>query len=149
MIRSKKQLASARAEIERFKERLRRLSKKRRPKRARELEAVGIRRMVRDLQEQIRLYEDALKGRVNRQLLERLLSLELQNGRPNFGAAISALRIARKMTQAHLARRLGTKREAIARWERDDYSEYSYETLQRIFAALGYRISIGVKAMAG
>jgi ribosome-binding protein aMBF1 (putative translation factor) len=110
---------------------------------------VSIRRVIRDLQQQIELFQDALKGQVNRRLLERLLSPELQHERPNFGAAIFALRTSRGMTQAELARRLKTHQEAIARWERDDYEEYSYETLQRIFEALGYRLRINVQAMAG
>ena len=46
------------------------------------------------------------------------------------------LRTAKGITQAQLARKLGTQREAIARWERDDYTGYTLENLQKIVFAV-------------
>ena len=149
MIRTRRQRVTTKREIERLKERLGTLRRKKLSKRMRDLQATSLRKMLRQLQDQVRLYEDAVKGRINRKLLEKLLSPEVQKGRPNFGAAIFILRTAGGMTQAHLARRLGTQQEAIARWERDDYGEYSFETLRRVFGVLGYRLDIRVEAKAG
>ena len=103
---------------------------------------------MRQLERQVRLYRDAVRGRVSLSDLEGLLSSVRNHGRPRIGEAIFLLRTSKGVTQAGLARKVGTQREAIARWERDDYTGYTLETLQRIFEALGYRLGIRVHTEA-
>jgi ribosome-binding protein aMBF1 (putative translation factor) len=145
MIRNRSQLRLARQEIERLKERMSALRKKPLSKSLRELQAASLLRMARQLEEQVQTYEEALRGKVRRQVLEQLLSLSEQNGRPRIGEAMFLLRIARRMTQQQLAKKLRTRREVVARWERDDYTGYTLENLQRIFEALGCRIALNVR----
>ena len=145
MIRNSSQLNRTRREIERLKGRLTVLAKKRLPKSLRELQAAGITRMLRQLEEQAKIYEEAVQGRVRRKVLERLLSPSEQGGRPRIGEAMFLLRISRGITQSQLAKKLGTRREVVARWERDDYTGYTVENLQRIFEALGCRFGLDIR----
>lgn len=145
MIRNGAQLRRTRREIGRLRQRLSALGSKRLGKALRELQAAGIRRMLRRFEEQARAYEEAASGRVRRRVLEGLLSPSEQGGRPRVGEAMFLLRLARGVTQSQLARKLGTRREVVARWERDDYTGYTLENLQRIFEALGCRVTLDVR----
>jgi len=51
------------------------------------------------------------------------------------GYKIYQLREKLGLTQAELARRMGTKQQAIARLERGDYGGFTLKTLERIAAA--------------
>ena len=145
MIRNAAQLRRTRQEIDRLKERLSGLADKRLTKSLRELQGAGIIRMRDQLEAQVRAYEDAVRGRVRRRVLEWLLSPKEQGGRPRIGEAMFLLRTARRMTQGDLARKIGTRREVIARWEREDYTGYTLENLQKIFEALGFRVALDVR----
>jgi hypothetical protein len=145
MIRNAAQLARTRREIDRLKARLTALGEKPLAKPLRELQAAGLDRMRRQLEVQAQVYEEAVRGRVRRKTLERLLSPSGPGGRPRIGEAVFLLRIARGITQSQLARKLGTRREVVARWERDDYTGYTVENLQRIFEALGCRFTLDVR----
>ena len=146
MIRNAAQLGRTRREIDRLKSRLSALAEKRLRKSLRGLQAASITRILRQLEEQARVYGEAVRGRVRRRVLERLLSTSQEGGRPRIGEAMFLLRIARGVTQSQLARKLGTRREVVARWERDDYTGYTLENLQRIFGALGCRLALDVRA---
>jgi len=145
MIRNATQLGRTRGEIDRLKERLSALAGKGLSKSLRELQSASITRMLHQLEEQARVYEEAVRGRVRRRVLERLLSPSEQGGRPRIGEAMFLLRLARGITQSQLARKLDTRREVVARWERDDYTGYTLENLQRIFKALGCRVALAVR----
>ena len=149
MIRNRRQLQETKRHIERFRKRIAGLGKKRGDQRHAKLQALSYRKMIRQLQDQVAVFEKALQGRIDRPRLEKLLSPEEQNGRPNFGAAIFILRTAKGMTQARLAKKVGTPREVIARWERDDYAGFTYDSLQRVFGALGYQVGIDIRSVAG
>ena len=149
MIRNRAQLNRAKRELSRLRGRLEGLRRKKVPRSLVVLQAASLRKASSQLEDQVKGYEDAAAGRVNRALLENLLDPELQHGRPRIGDAIFLLRTAKGWTQSRLAKRVGTKREAIARWERDDYNAYTLESLQRIFEALGYRLGIRVISAAG
>lgn len=149
MIRSRRQLERTKKEITRLRERLKGVRKKGGAARLVALQAGSLRKALGQLDEQVEMYEEALRGRISRAHLERLLSPAGQHGRPKIGTAIFLLRTAKGVTQADLAKRLGTKREAIARWERDDYGAYTLESLERIFEALGCRLGIRVTSVAG
>lgn len=59
------------------------------------------------------------------------------------GDFICLLRIARGLTQEQLAKRLSIEQAHVARYERNDYSGYSVETLDQILDALGVRLTLG------
>lgn len=145
MIRNSAQRQSTLREIARLKERLVDLRHREVRKELRDLQESSIRKMLRDLEHQLEVYREAERGRVAPTVLERLLSPSKAGGRPRIGEAMVLLRVARKMTQADLARKLGTRREVIARWEREDYDGYTLESLQRIFEALGCRLALLVR----
>lgn len=148
MIRNKKQAAVTRHQIRELEERLRRTEAKRPKTRAVELTSSSLKCTIADLTDQILLYEEAVEGRVRWKMLWTLLSPERQRGRPNFGAAIFVLRTAAGLTQKQMARRMKTKQEAIARWERDDYMGFTFDTLSRAFEALGYGVDLRLKKLA-
>lgn len=145
MIRNQGQLARTEREIVRLRERLGGLRKKELSKGLRGLQEASLKKMLHDLETQIRVYEEAKRGRVSRATLERLLSPKESETPARIGQAVVLLRVARKMTQADLARKLGTRREVVARWEREDYVGYTLENLQRIFQALGCRLALHVR----
>lgn len=145
MIRNEGQLARTRREVVRLKERLGGLRKKELPKELRGLQEASLKKMLHDFEAQIRVYGEAKRGRVSRATMERLLSPTESGAPPRIGQAVVLLRVARRMTQADLARKLGTRREVVARWEREDYVGYTLENLQRIFEALGCRLALHVR----
>ena len=101
MIRNRTQLRQTRDEIARLRERIRGLGVKRVSRKLRGLQAVSLQKMLRELQFQVRAYEEAQRGQVSPTVLKRLLTPE----RPRIGEAIFLLRVAQGMTQAGLARR--------------------------------------------
>lgn len=113
----------------------------------RRIQDASLRKMQRHLEEQVRVYRQAVRGRVGRSMLNRLLSPLEEGDRPRIGEAMVLLRLARGMTQKRLAGKIGTRREVVARWERDDYEGYTWETLQKVFEALGCRLSLAVRAI--
>ena len=149
MIRNRRQLDQTKKEIARLRDRLKGLRKKSGSAKLIALQAGSLKKALGQLGEQVEMYEEALRGRISRVHLERLLGPTGQHGQPKIGTAIFLLRTAKEITQADLAKRLGTKREAIARWERDDYGAYTLESLERIFEALGCRLGIRVTSIAG
>lgn len=145
MIRNQGQLLGTHREIVRLRERLAGIRKKNMAKGLRALQEASIKKMLHDLETQIRVYEEAKRGRVARATLERLVSPTDSGVPPRIGQAMVLLRVARKMTQADLARKIGTRREVVARWEREDYVGYTLKNLQRIFEALGCRLGLHVR----
>jgi DNA-binding XRE family transcriptional regulator len=59
------------------------------------------------------------------------------------GDFIALLRVARGYTQEQLATLLEVDQSHVARYERNDYTGYTIETVDRIFSALGVRLTIG------
>lgn len=145
MIRNKTQSERTLREISRLKERLARLKTRTLARGLRDLQEASLRKMLRDLESQVEAYRAAMRGHVSRAILERLLCPPGSGTRSRIGEAIVLLRLARRMTQADLARNMGTRREVVARWEREDYAGYTLETLQRIFQALGCRLVLLVR----
>lgn len=61
-------------------------------------------------------------------------------------ALVRELRLAARLSQRALARRAGTSQPAIARYERGAVTP-SWETLQRLAAACGRRVTIAAEAV--
>ena len=55
---------------------------------------------------------------------------------------IAKLREGRQLSQAQLARRIGTQQSAVARMEQSTYRGYTVSTLAKIAAAVGQRLEV-------
>ena len=83
------------------------------------------------------LYRRLFKG--NPEMLEML---EEERANLDVAQKISALRTSAGLTQAQLAKLIGTKASAISRLESADYEGHSLSMLRRIPAALDRRLEI-------
>ena len=72
--------------------------------------------------------------------LDALYQREL--GRLEIANQIAALRERRGLSQAALARRLGTRQAGVARMERSQYRSYNMKTLAKVAAVLGAKLEI-------
>ncbi len=68
--------------------------------------------------------------------------LESEKSRLRAALAIYEARTAAEISQAELARRVGTTQSAIARLESADYKGHTLRMLDRIAAALGQRVEL-------
>lgn len=84
------------------------------------------------------LYERFIKGNP-----ERELRMEVLRAEDDVADLIGELRTAAGLTQAELARRIGTSQAAISRAEDARYEGHSLALLRRIARALGKRVVIG------
>lgn len=75
--------------------------------------------------------------------LRRLIARESVNAR--VAQLIHDARSEAGLTQAQLAARVGTTQSVIARLEDADYAGHSLSMLQRVAAALGKRLTIGLQ----
>jgi transcriptional regulator with XRE-family HTH domain len=64
----------------------------------------------------------------------------------DLSAVVRRLRAATGLSQRALAQRAGTSQPAIARYERGTATP-SWQTLQRLAAACGRRLSVGIEAV--
>ena len=86
---------------------------------------------------------DALFFRTPR--MKRLLEEEHQ--RVALGDLIRELREAKRLTQAQLARKVGTSQSAIARIEDADYTGQKLGTIAKVAAALGHQVEVNLVKM--
>ena len=84
------------------------------------------------------IHDEVRNNRAVRALYEReLMRLRLAN-------EIAKLREERKLTQAQLAKRIGTHQSAIARMEQSTYRGYTVATLAKIAAAAGKHLEVRI-----
>lgn len=84
------------------------------------------------------IHGEVQNKRALRALYEReLMRLKLAN-------EIAKLREERKLTQAQLAKRIGTHQSAIARMEQSTYRGYTLATLAKIGAATGKHLEVRI-----
>ncbi len=71
------------------------------------------------------------------------LRAKLEASEPSYGLAreVLAARLAAKMTQAELARAIGTSQSRVSRWERGEEAP-RVEALRRIARATGRRLEV-------
>jgi DNA-binding XRE family transcriptional regulator len=62
---------------------------------------------------------------------------ELEYEKISIGEQLSRLRNLARLTQATVAKKIGTTASAISRYENADYDRYELQTLQKIVAACG------------
>lgn len=108
--------------------------------------AAATQRQIQQMTRELELFDTAKRGDV-----DALIRLWNEHGRIHpkekddlaLGDLVSLLRVARGLSQAQLADSLGVEQSHIARYERDDYTGYTVDTLDRLFTALGVRFTLG------
>ena len=86
---------------------------------------------IETLREQIEHYEKLRDGQITSREITSLRELP---------TALIEARIAARLTQRQLAKRIGVAEQQIQRWEANDYSGVNLDRLQSIVDALGARI---------
>jgi ribosome-binding protein aMBF1 (putative translation factor) len=76
---------------------------------------------------------------------ERIASLNQTRREMALGLKIRRVREDSGMTQAELAKRIGTQTSAISRIEDADYDRHSVQTLTKVADALGMRLIIDIE----
>ena len=80
-----------------------------------------------ELREELERYDDLRSGRVAQRTLRSLRELPI---------ALIEARIAARLTQRELAKRLGVPEQQVQRWEANSYSGVAIDRLQEIADAL-------------
>ncbi len=99
--------------------------------------------MIEQLEGEIREYQ-WLKKATPGQVMKRYPVVKLEDA----GPFLARLRIASRLTQEAVARKVGCKQPDIARIEDADYQAHSARTLKTIAEALGVEIVIGARRAA-
>jgi hypothetical protein len=97
----------------------------------------------------LRSFAEQLRAEVT--FYERIATgdFRLLSDRRSVGRLLIAIRIAAGLSQADLARRLGSSPSQVSRDERDEYFGVTLEKVQRVFDALGYQGDIRVSPKPG
>ena len=88
----------------------------------------GIRLQIRDLKREIGEYESLRNTKPGEVIVESLEDL------PD---ALIRVRIARHLTQEHLAEKLGVRSQQVQKWEAGAYQRASYASILKVARALG------------
>lgn len=99
--------------------------------------------MIDQLEGEIREYE-WLKKATPAQVMKRYPVVRIDD----VGPFLARLRIASRLTQSEVARKVGCKQPDIARIEDADYQAHSARTLKTIAEALGVEIVVGARKRA-
>ena len=88
--------------------------------------------------------DETLRDFVREQLKDSQFREAYQEATLALGLAkkITTLRTRLRMTQSELARRMGTKQQAISRLEKGDYEGFTLKTLERIAAVTNTELEI-------
>lgn len=106
------------------------------PKRAEALQG-SYEGMIRQLEQEVREYDQLKSGRFTMPALARL---------DEIAPYIVKLRIAKGVSQTELAARLGVSKQVISRSEEDDYRGVAIGRLEEILDALQVRASVSLSA---
>lgn len=141
MIKSERQLAAARKALAALQAAVRKLRAKYKGDALR-LFSAGPLGMISDLEEEIRDYAWLRKSTPAR-VIARYGRIRLED----LGPFLARLRIASGLTQAALAKRVGTRQPDIARLEDVDYPGPSAATLKAVARALGVEFLLGARPL--
>ena len=129
-IQNKRQLAASKAWLDQFRRSL--MAAKKNPAhlhpRLLKAELDGMRSQIRDLEFEVKQYED-LQGTSPEDVV--LTSLD------DLPEALARMRIVRGLTQEQLAERLGIKPQQVQKWEAGGYQRASYASVLKAAKALG------------
>lgn len=134
MIRNERQYRITKAQTERFKQAIAQVKKAPNPAthpRLRRAELAGLRSQLKDLERELRAYEELRSG------ARRALSLESIEELPRM---LIEARIVAGLSHKKLAAKLGLKAQQIQRYEATNYQSASLERLNAIVRALGVKL---------
>ena len=93
--------------------------------------------MIRQLEDELREYDQLKSGELNLPHVERL---------DQIAPFITKIRIAKGVSQTELARRLGVSKQVISRYEEADYQTVAIARLQEILDAIGIKTLVTLMA---
>lgn len=93
--------------------------------------------MIRQLEEEIREYDELKAGEVTLPRVDRL---------DQIAPFIVRVRIAKGVSQTELARRLGVSKQVVSRYEESDYQTVAIARLQEILDAVGIKTAVTLSA---
>ena len=93
--------------------------------------------VIRELEEELREYDQLKSGELKLPRLERL---------DQIAPLVARVRIAKGLSQTELARRLGVSKQVVSRYEENDYQTVALGRLQEIFNALGVKTLVTLRA---
>jgi len=93
--------------------------------------------MIRQLEDDLREYEELKSGELTLPHVERL---------DQIAPFIAKIRIAKGVSQTELARRLGVSKQVVSRYEESDYQTVAIARLQEILDAIGIKALVSLSA---
>jgi HTH-type transcriptional regulator/antitoxin HigA len=93
--------------------------------------------MIRQLEEELREYDDLRSGELTLPDVERL---------DQIAPFIAKMRIAKGISQTELARKLGISKQVISRYEETEYQTVGLARLQEILDAIGIKALVSLSA---
>jgi HTH-type transcriptional regulator/antitoxin HigA len=93
--------------------------------------------MIRQLEEEVREYDQLKSGELVLPPIERLNQI---------APFIAKIRIAKGVSQTELANRLGVSKQVISRYEESDYQTVAVARLQEILDAVGIKTAVTLSA---
>jgi HTH-type transcriptional regulator/antitoxin HigA len=136
MIKSEAQRDRTLAQIEGFRRALAKADEEKPGKRSAAIRG-SYESMIRQLEDELREYDELKSGVLNLPQVERLSQI---------APFIARIRIAKGVSQAELARRLGVSKQVISRYEESDYQTVSIARLEEILDAIGIKTAVTLSA---
>src|SRR5438105_69118 len=136
MIKSDAQRERTLAQIDGFRQALAKVEQEISGKRT-DILAANYQTMVRELEDQIREYDELKRGELAIPKVERL---------DEVAPFITRIRIAKGISQTELGRRLGVSKQVISRYEESDYQTVAIARLQGILDAIGIKTLVTIRA---
>jgi HTH-type transcriptional regulator/antitoxin HigA len=136
MIRSDAQRERTAAQIAGFREALAKVDSEMTGKRAATVRG-SYEGMIRQLEEELREYDELRSGELTLPNIERL---------DQIAPFVAKMRIARRVSQTELARRLGVSKQVISRYEETEYQTVAIARLQEILDAIGIKTMVTLSA---
>ena len=93
--------------------------------------------MIRQLEEELREYDQLKSGNLKLPKLDRL---------DEIAPFIVKLRIAKGVSQTELAHRLSVSKQVISRYEKSDYQTVGMARVQEILDAIGVKTAVTLRA---
>ena len=136
MIKSDAQRDRTLAQIEGFRRALAKADEEKPGKRSAAIRG-SYKSMIRQLEDELREYDELKSGVLNLPQVERLSQI---------APFIARIRIAKGVSQAELARRLGVSKQVISRYEESDYQTVAIARLEEILDAIGIKTAVTLSA---
>ena len=136
MIKSDAQRDRTLAQIEGFRRALAKADEEKPGKRSAAIRG-SYKSMIRQLEDELREYDELKSGVLNLPQVERLGQI---------APFIARIRIAKGVSQAELARRLGVSKQVVSRYEESDYQTVAIARLEEILDAIGIKTAVTLSA---